>query len=195
MNEKRTFPTTVTVRYDRALNKSLKLNPPPSHLPLPQPTSCCPQENIALLERYREWLVGIGAADAVINQHRLPMAGHILGLALKPHCQLDLSKDFEKGMRFVETRASSRQWKRNCRHSLDWFRRFLKEERGMVVIDKHSFGDVERYKVLRNNNQAGTISSPNLAALRFKKRICRSWNCCSYLAAPNGRYSSPSLNI
>ena len=37
------------------------------------------------LEQYRDWLVAIGAADAVINQHRMPMAGHVLGLKLKPH--------------------------------------------------------------------------------------------------------------
>ena len=37
-------------------------------------------------------------------------------------------------------------WEKNCDHSLNWFCRFLKEERGMVIIDKQTFGDVERYK-------------------------------------------------
>ena len=146
MNENRTFPTTAALRYDRALHKSLKLNPLPSHVTKPQPTGCWPEENIALLERYRDWLVGIGSADSVINQHRIPMAGHVLGLALKPHSQLNLADDFDSALRFIEVRRCSEVWTANCRHSLNWFRRFMKEERGLVIIDKPSFGDVARYQ-------------------------------------------------
>lgn len=145
MKKSRTFPTTAA-RYDRALGKSLKLNPPLSHVAVPQFTSRWPEENVAFLERYRDWLVGIGAADAVINQHRIPAVGHMLGLALKPHGRLDLVKDFDQAMRFVEARPTSEKWKENCRHSLDWFRRFVKEERGLVIIDKPAFGDVMRYQ-------------------------------------------------
>ncbi|MCP4425488.1 MAG: hypothetical protein GY803_13425, partial [Chloroflexi bacterium] len=146
MKKSRTFPTTAAARYDRALRKSLKMNPPSPRVAVPQLTNRWPEENVAFLERYRDWLVGIGAADSVINQHRIPMAGYVLGLALKPHDQLNLVNDFEKIMRFVEVRLVSERWKKNCRHSLDWFRRFVKEERGMVVIDKRSYGDAERYK-------------------------------------------------
>lgn len=146
MSEERTFPTTAAVRYDRALRKSLKLNPPPPEVTVPQFTSCWPAENVAFLERYRDWLVGIGAAEAVINQHRLPMAGHVLGLNLKPHCQLNLAHDFDKTLCFVQTRPTSESWQRNCRHSLDWFRRFVKEQRGLVIRDQFSFGDVARFQ-------------------------------------------------
>lgn len=146
MNADRTFPTTAAVRYDRALRKSLKLNPLPPGVAAPQFTNQWPEENIVFLERYRAWLVGIGAVDAVINQHRLPVAGHVLGLALKPHDQIHLIEDFEKVMCFVQARQMGEQWVLNCRHSLDWFRRFVKVQRGMVILDQPSFGDAARYK-------------------------------------------------
>lgn len=146
MSEKRTFPTTAAVRYDRALNKSLKLNPPPPHLVVPHFSSCWPAENVTFLEQYRDWLVGIGAAEAVINQHRLPMAGHVLGLNLKPHPELDLVTDLDKAVCFIEARPTSKSWQRNCRHSLTWFCRFVKEQRGLVIRDQFSFGDVARFQ-------------------------------------------------
>ena len=146
MSADRTFATSAAGRHDRALRKSLKLAPLPPGVTAPQFTSQWPQENIAFLEQYRAWLVGIGAADAVINQHRLPVAGHVLGLAGKLHSELNLGEDFDKAMYFVQARQMGEQWVRNCRHSLDWFRRFVKEQRGMVILDKPSFGDVARYK-------------------------------------------------
>ncbi len=146
MKQNRTFPTTAAVRYDRALHKSLKLNPLPSHVAVPHFTNRWPEENIAFLEQYREWLVGIGSSDAVINQHRIPMAGHVLGLNCKPHRQINLNGDFDKAMCFVQAKKKEETWERNCGHSLNWFRRFVKEERGVVIIDKPTFGDVARYK-------------------------------------------------
>jgi site-specific recombinase XerD len=50
-------------------------------------------------------------------------------------------------MCFVAAKEMSKKWQSNCQYSLVWFRRFLKEERGLVIIDKSSFGDEERYKV------------------------------------------------
>lgn len=146
MSEKRTFPTSAAERYDRALRRSLKLKSLPPHVTPPQPTSCWPEENIALLERYRDWLVGIGASNAVINHYRIPMAGHLLGLALKPHHHLQLTDDFDRALRFVAARQSAASVQDNACHSLAWFRRFLKDERGLAVIDKPSFGDEARYK-------------------------------------------------
>ena len=147
MNENRTFATSATERYDRALHKGLKLKSPSPDVVIPQPTCQWPEKNVALLERYRDWLVGIGVAEAVINYHRIPMAGYVLGLNLKPHCQLNLKEDFDKAMCFVQAKQTGEKHQRNCQHSLDWFRRFLKEERGLVVRDKLSFGNEERYKV------------------------------------------------
>ena len=146
MSAPRHFPTSAAVRYDRALKKSLALNPLPPQVVAPQPSGCWPAENVLFLEQYRAWLVAIGAADAVINQHRLPMAGHVLGLNLRPHPQLDLGADFERALTFVQARKRGDAWLRNCRHSLDWFRRFVKTERGLLIRDETAYGDVGRYQ-------------------------------------------------
>ena len=146
MSEIREFPTTAAERYDRALRKGLALNPLPSGYPVPQPTSSWPDENVLLLERFRDWLVGIGAADSTINQHRIPMAGHVLGLNLKPHAQFHLDEDLSKAMVFVKAKKKGAMFTRNCGHSLTWFRRFLKVERGLVILDTPTFGDISRYQ-------------------------------------------------
>jgi integrase/recombinase XerD len=143
---KRSFSTTAAERYDRALHKSLKMNPAPEGTVVPRPSCEWPEENVTLLEKYRNWLVAIGASTAVINQHRIPLAGTMLGLALKPHSQLCLDADTVRARVYIESKQKSAMWQRNCDHSLTWFCRFLKEERGMVIIDKAKFGDVERYK-------------------------------------------------
>ena len=81
MNE-RIFPMSAAERYDRALHKGRLLSPVPEGCHEPQPTAAWPQVNVALLGRYRDWLVAGGASTEVINQHRIPMAGHALGLNL-----------------------------------------------------------------------------------------------------------------
>ena len=71
MSDNRIFSTTAAERYDRALRKSLKMKPVPANIDVPQFTSQWPEENVALLESYRDWLVTIGASTAVINQHTI----------------------------------------------------------------------------------------------------------------------------
>lgn len=44
-----------------------------------------------------------------------------------------LTGDFQQAMAYVEARGRSKSWTRNCRHSLAWFRRFLRLERGLPV--------------------------------------------------------------
>lgn len=115
--------TTASARYDKGL------------------------DNVALLEKYRDWLVKGGASVAVINQHRIPMAGHVLGLNLKPHKELNLTNDLEKAMAYVKAKQTSKAWTTNCRHSLNWFRRFLCRERGLVTKeDLPAFSDVSRFQ-------------------------------------------------
>jgi len=43
-----------------------------------------PPENIALLERYTAWRLDGGASENTTLIIYLPMAGHVLGLALNP---------------------------------------------------------------------------------------------------------------
>ena len=146
---------TAAARYDTALRRSQRLYPLPADILQPKPTPDWPPENIQLLERYRGWLIEGGAAESVINQHRIPMAGHVLGLSLKPHNQLNISassmqalgSDLEKAMRYIQAKGRSESWTKNCRHSLDWFRRFLRQERGLVTLNPTpTYGNAERYQ-------------------------------------------------
>ena len=133
--------TTAAERYDRALRRSLALYPLAEGCPVPKPTVEWPEENVALLEQYRDWLEAGGAARSVIDQHRLPMAGHVLGLTLKPHDQLDVSDksleavngDLGQALAYIVARGKSESWIKNGRFSLVWFRRFLRLERGLPV--------------------------------------------------------------
>ena len=143
----RPFPTSAAARYDRALHRSQALNPLPDEVAQPLPTSCWPQENVDLLEKYREWLVAGGASDAVINQHRIPVAGHLLGLALKPAAQICLETASARTRRYIRAKQQGEMWQRNCDHSLRWFRTFLAQELGLGRWDKPKvYGDEDRYK-------------------------------------------------
>lgn len=139
--------TTAAARYDKALSRGKALSPVPEGTPEPEPTSLWPAENVALLERYLAWLLAVGAAESVIAHLRIPMAGHVLGLNLKPYDQLDLDDDLEKGMAYILVKGMSDAQQSDSRFSLNWFRRFLKEERGLVEIPEvPTFGNASRYQ-------------------------------------------------
>ncbi len=148
MAKKQKQAQTAAERYDRALRKGSKISPVPDSLPVPQPTTVWPPENVVLLEKYRTWLAAGGVAQSVIEQHRIPMAGHVLGLNLKPHAQLNLDEDLQKAMVYVSAKHKSASWTRNCRHSLTWFRRFLEMERDLFpsVFNDTPYGNAERYR-------------------------------------------------
>jgi site-specific recombinase XerD len=117
--------------YDRALHYARDKRLPPGY-PKPRPTTEWPAENIILLEQYCEWLRAGGASPAVIRIIYLPMAGHVLGLALKPHPQLDLEVDLQRGLDFLNAKQLSAQWNENCRNAMLKFRRFLRHQRGQI---------------------------------------------------------------
>ena len=62
----------------------------------------------------------------------LPMAGHILGLALKPHPQLYLERDLQPGLDFLKAKQLSPGWNDACRNAMLKFRRFLLHRRGQI---------------------------------------------------------------
>lgn len=99
-------PGTPAEMYDRALHYARD-----KHLPVdykrPRPTAEWPPENIALLEEYWQWLAESGYSPFVIRIIYLPMAGHVLGLALKPHPQLDLENDLQQGLDFLKAKQLS----------------------------------------------------------------------------------------
>ena len=124
-------PSTPAEMYDRALHYAHDSRLPRDY-PRPHPTAEWPAENIRVLEEYCEWLRAGGASPAVIRTIYLPMAGHVLGLALKPHPQLDLDIDLQSGLDFLKAKQMSAEWTDICRCSMLKFRRFLCHQRGQI---------------------------------------------------------------
>lgn len=131
-------------RYDISRLYARNYRLPPDY-PLPQPTSAWPPENVALLERYQEWLLSGGASREVIDRLYIPMAGNALGLNLRPHSQLDLDRDLARALEYVRAKRLSAEWTSMCRCALDKFRRFLRQERGQTEIVLR-LPDVSRYQ-------------------------------------------------
>lgn len=135
-----TSKTTAAQRYDKTLLGSQRRRKLPPDTPQPQPTSAWPQENITLLARYWVWLTEEDSTPECIENIYIPMAGHVLGLNLKPHAQLDLDSDLEKAMAYVRAKQLSNSWTDICLRALHRFRRFLRYERGLLEV---SFANVD----------------------------------------------------
>jgi integrase/recombinase XerD len=129
---------TASERYDQALEYGHHCNLPPDYV-LPKPTKFWPPENVDLLERYAAWLRGGGASKFVIRSHYIPMAGHVLGLALKPYPQLDLDADLQPALEYVAAKGVGEEWKKGSRTALARFRRFLLHERGQLEIKRRPY--------------------------------------------------------
>lgn len=135
------FSSPAAARYKRWLRNSRKSRLPPGFSD-PQPPSAWPTENVALLERYLDWLVTDGAGQTCIDTYYLPVAGHVLGFNLKPHEQLAISAnsmqalplDLQPVIAYAEAKRLSPPMIRMYRHALDRFRRFLALERGLVEV-------------------------------------------------------------
>jgi integrase/recombinase XerD len=126
-------PSTPAEMYDRALHYARDKRLPRDY-PKPHSTAEWPQENVLLLEQFVEWLQSGGASPAVIRTIYLPMAGHVLGLTLKPHPQLDLEIDLQHGLDFLDAKQMSAQWNKNCHNAMLKFRRFLMHQRGQIEV-------------------------------------------------------------
>lgn len=129
---------SVAERYDDALRRAKHTHLPPG-TPLPQPTAAWPPENIALLEQFRAWLLSGGASPEVVRIIDLPMAGHVLGLSLKPHPQLDLDADFALALAYLNAKQPGRQWFTVCKGALAKFRLFLSQQRGQPAVSLRPF--------------------------------------------------------
>ncbi len=136
-------PTTAG-RYDQALSYGRDRHLPPD-APRPRPTAGWPPENVALLERYREWLLSSGTSPDVTARIYLPMAGHALGLNLKPYPELDLDQDLERALDYVKAKQLSAEWTDMCRCGLDKFRHFLRQQRGITTV-RFEPPDYARYR-------------------------------------------------
>lgn len=174
-----TKPSTPAEMYDRALRFARDSRLPPDY-PRPQPTSEWPPENVALLEEYCEWLKSGGASPAVIRVICLPMAGHVLGLALKPHPLLDLEADLQRGLDFLNAKQLSAQWNDVCRCAMLRFRRFLLHRRG-ILESKVTFFEPRRFTVGLPEWLVGElerfqhIQQRNWRTARLQESIRRFW--------------------
>lgn len=136
--------STAAHRYDTALRRA-RGAPLPPDFPRPQPTCAWPPENVVLLERYRVWLESSGASLDCILHLYIPMAGHVLGLNLKPHREIDLGADAERAAEYVKAKQLSPSTIEHCLFALNRFRRFLRQERGHVDVNLRP-PNLERYQ-------------------------------------------------
>jgi len=164
---------TLTEQYDQTLHYTRDHRLPSGH-PRPQPTAYWPTENIALYERYRDWLLAGGASELASRIIYLPVAGHVLGLHLKPHTQLDLEADFQRTLQYVIAKKSGNDWIKASRNGLNKFKRFLRIERGLGEENKATSFDsarvtaglpdwlvneLERYQHLMQRNWRDAVSN------------------------------------
>ena len=130
----KSLTTWVAQRYDKALRLTRNKSQQPLTVPVPQPTAAWPLQNIELLARYCTWLQEEDSSRDCIEQIYLPMAGHILGLNLKPHAQLNLTTDLDKAMTYIQAKDLSPAFTDVCLRALHRFRRFLRYERGLLEV-------------------------------------------------------------
>jgi site-specific recombinase XerD len=159
--------TTLAEHYDQGLHLA-RHHKLPEGYPAPQPSACWPKENIALYEKYRDWLLSGGTCEHATHNIYLPIAGHVFGLNLKPHWELDLEQDLERALDYTRAKQSGKDWIKACRNGLNKFRRFLRLERGLG----------EEYKVTPFDSARVTSGLPEWLVQeldRFQRLQQRNW--------------------
>jgi integrase/recombinase XerC len=136
--------TSLSEQYDLALVYA-RDDRLPAGAPRPLPTRHWPEENIEFLKQYREWLLGGGVSELVTNNYHLIMAGHVLGLTLKPYHQLDPDADLQCALEYIKAKGLSREWTKNCRLALVKLRRYLRLQRGLGEESRSTPFDVRRH--------------------------------------------------
>jgi site-specific recombinase XerD len=178
---------TLAERYDQSLRYGRG-----KHVPAgtrkPLPTTHWHADNIHLLEKYERWLFGGGVSEMVICNYHIPMAGHVFGLTLKSHFELDLESDLSPALEYVEAKGVSATWRKNSRLALVKFRRFMRLERGLgeesheTPFDaSHAASDLpvwlvhelEKYQRLQQRNWRTTRLEQNIR--RFWSGYLRLW--------------------
>ena len=180
-------PSSLAEHYDQTLHHTRDDRLPPGY-PKPQPTAGWPTENIALYERYRDWLLSGGASELATKIIYLPVAGHVLGLSLKPHPELDLEADFQRTLDYVSAKGCGEDWIKASRNGLNKFRRFLRLERGLGEESKITpfdsarvtaglpawlVNELERYQRLMQRNWRDARLEMNIR--RFWSGYLRMW--------------------
>lgn len=128
---------SACARYTHYLRNCRTAKLPPGY-PRPQPPCAWPPENVALLERYLAWLIADGAGHTSIMHYYIPVAGHVLGLSLVPHELLDLERDLDGIMAYLNARQLCAQSRKLSCLALKRFRRFMEDERGVADVPNAS---------------------------------------------------------
>jgi site-specific recombinase XerD len=167
-------------RYDDCRRRSRDNRLPPGYVP-PQPTTAWPCENLALLERYREWLLGGGASPRIVHNLYIPMAGNALGLNLRPHAELDIQADLERALQYVKAKRLSAEWIDMCRVALERFRRFMRQQRGhpevaIRPINRECYCEGLPDWVVDQLERLQHLRQPNWRRARINEQICRFWS-------------------
>lgn len=141
---------SVVARYDHARLHSWKKHVP-TNRPLPSPSSDWPKENIALLEQYRDWLLGGGTGVGMVDQIYVPTAGYVFGLMLTPHSEWEIDSAIQRGFEYLLARRLSDESTNIRRNALEKFRLFLRQQQGEHPVtlrpfnrDKYCVGLPER---------------------------------------------------
>jgi integrase/recombinase XerD len=172
--------TSLAERFDIGLVHAHNQRLPPE-APRPLPTRFWPKENIALLERYRAWLIEGGTSVHCTDSIYLHFAGLVLGLNIKPHGEIDLDWDLERVTEYTIARGSSKDWLQGCRNSLARFRRFLRLERGLGEVQKVHPYDVAQHTVglpawlVSELERYQRIQQRNWRTARMEQSIRRFW--------------------
>lgn len=187
MPPRKLITLTLAERYDQSLLYGRGKHVPEG-MPRPRPTCHWPKENIELLERYERWLSGGGVSEMVVQSYHVPMAGHVFGLTLKLHTELDLDHDLDCALAYVQSKGVSAAWIKNCRNSLAKFRRFMRLERGLGEESKETpfdsarvtaglpswlVNELDRYQRLQQRNWRDARMGQNIR--RFWSGYLRVW--------------------
>lgn len=182
-----THKDTLAEQYEQSLHYG-RVKHLPAEAPRPWPTSHWPKENLELFEHYRAWLLQGGASPLATKIIYLPIAGHVLGLSLKPHSELDLVADFERAYEYVQAKQCGPDWLKACRKGLNKFRRFLRIEHGLGEESKVTpfdsarvtkglpdwlVNELERYQRLMQRNWRDARVEQNIR--RFWSGYLRMW--------------------
>jgi site-specific recombinase XerD len=120
---------SAAARFDHALRHARKRCTAPDR-PAPQPSAAWPKENVALLEQYRDWLLGGGTGVGMVEIIYVPTAGYALGLNLKPYPEWDLDTDLDRALEYIHARRLSAISTHIRHNALEKFRSFLRQQRG-----------------------------------------------------------------
>ncbi len=172
---------TPAERYDRSLHYGRGKHVPQG-APRPLSTSHWPRENIELLEGYEQWLLGGGVSEMVVRTYHVPMAGHVFGLTLKSHSELDLDHDLDCALEYVKSKGVGAEWIKNCRLSLVKFRRFMRLERGLGEESKETPFDSARVTsglptwLVNELDRYQRLMQRNWRDARMEQNIRRFWS-------------------